>query len=724
MKTRAKLLNVSIIGVCFAVAFGVFITAQAPAPRPAQQPAAAQTQTGQGQWSYIGSDAAHTRYSPLNQINASNFQTLVEAWNFSDPAVGTMTARATPVYVGGKLLSVAGPRRHVVSIDPVTGKTLWTFVEPETPRSKYSMRAAYGKGIAYGEVNGKGVVYISTPGFFLFALDAETGKPLPNWGRPIGLKDFPDTGGVDLVQDLVKDWDPWVKLNKPYDASTGMPLEIGYITSSSPPIVVNGVVIVGNSAEQGYNQTRKEMVPGDILAYDAKTGAFMWKFHVIPRPGEVGHETWENDAWSWTGDVSSWAPMSADLQRGIVYIPTNGATVDFYGGFRPGNNLFGTSLLALDVKTGKRLWHFQMVHHDIWNYDTPTAPILMDVTVNGRRIPGIFQATKQAFLYALNRETGDPIWPIVERPVPQSKVPGEKLAPTQPFPTKPAPYDLQGRTEAHLIDYTPEIKRRALEQATLGKHFAPLFNPPTHQGNPEGAPGARICPGDTGGVNITGPAAADPTAGVIFITSHSGCGTALLAPGATRDDPTQTGKTIVDWVRGGAAGGGDAEGGAAGVAAAVAAARGGAARGRGAAAAAVPQTIDGLSIWKGPIGRITAIDLNTGEHLWMIPNGDASEQTQQAIRNNPLVQGLTNVPTNPGRTGHASLMATPGLLFATGQGSDNVSYLFGIDKRTGARVGKVRIPANSQYGMMTYMHQGKQYIVVQMAGRLHALKLP
>jgi quinoprotein glucose dehydrogenase len=718
METRAKLLNLSVVGVCFVLALAVFVTAQAPGARPAQQ-AAGQPQSGrQAEWSYIGGDAGHTRYSPLNQINASNFESLVPAWTFNDPSVGTMTARATPVYVGGKLLSVAGPRRHVVSIDPATGKTLWTFVEPETARSKYSMRAAYGKGIAYAEIDGKGVVFISTPGFFLFALDAETGKPLPNWGRPIPLKEFPQTGGVDLVQDLVKDWEPWTKLGKPYDANQGMPLEIGYITSSSPPIVVNGVVVVGNSAEQGYNQTRKEMVPGDILAYDARTGNFMWKFHVIPRPGEFGHNTWENDAWSWTGDVSSWAPMSADPERGIVYIPTNGATVDFYGGFRPGDNLFGTSLIALDVKTGRRVWHFQMVHHDIWNYDTPTAPILMDVTVNGRRIPGVFQATKQSFLYAFNRQTGEPIWPIVDRPVPQSKVPGEKLAATQPFPTKPAPYDLQGRTEAHLIDYTPEIRQRALEQAKAGNHFAPLFNPPTHQGNAEGAPGARICPGDTGGVNITGPPAADPVAGVIFITSHSGCGTALLAPGKTRDDPTQTGKTIVDWVRGGAAGGGDG-GTATGAAVAAAAA----ARGRG-GAAAVPQTIDGLSIWKGPVGRITAIDLNTGEHLWMIPNGDASEQVQQNLRNHPLLKGLTNVPTNPGRTGHASLMATSTLLFATGQGSDNIPYLFAVDKRTGARLGKVQIPANSQYGMMTYMHQGKQYIVVQMAGRLHTLKLP
>ena len=218
-------------------------------------------------------------------------------------------------------------------------------------------------------------------------------------------------------------------------------------------------------------------MPGDILGYDARTGDFLWKFHVIPRPGEVGHDTWENDAWTHTGDISSWAPMASDPELGLVYIPTNGTTIDYYGGFHPGDNLFSTSLIALDVRTGERKWHFQMVHHDIWNYDTSTAPILMDVTVDGRVVKGVFQATKQAFVYALDRETGEPIWPIEERPVPQSSVPGEKLAATQPFPTRPAPYDLQGRTEEHLIEYTPAIKQRAMEVAEAGNFFAPLFNP-------------------------------------------------------------------------------------------------------------------------------------------------------------------------------------------------------------------------------------------------------
>src|SRR5687768_6844400 len=487
--------------------------------------------TENGEWRTIGGDMGHTRYSPLDQVTPANFETLKEAWRFSPlDVVGPMTARATPVYVGGKLLSVAGPRRHVVAIDPTSGKLLWNWVEPETYRSSYSMRTAYGKGVAYTEIDGKGVVFIATPGFFLVALDADTGKPLPNWGRRVGLPSFPQTGVVDLVEDLIRDWDPWIKKKQKYNPNEGVPLDLGYITASSPPIVVNDVVIVGNSAEQGYHQTRQENVPGDILAYNARTGRFMWKFHVIPRPGEFGHETWENDAWRWTGDVSSWAPLSADPQRGLVYIPTNSATIDYYGGFRPGDNLFGASLIALDVKTGRRRWHYQMVKHDIWNYDTPTAPILLDVNVNGRRIPGVFQATKQAFVYSFNRQTGEPIWPIEMKPVPPSKVPGEKLSPVQPHPTKPAPFEFQGRTEDHLIDYTPEIKKLALEEARRTEALAPFFAPPNHRGNEEKARPTLNCPGGAGGVNITGPPAADPTSGVMFITSTANCFRLQVAP--------------------------------------------------------------------------------------------------------------------------------------------------------------------------------------------------
>ena len=652
--------------------------------------------TENGQWTYLGGDAWHTRYTPSDQINASNFEDLEVAWQWNAASFGPSTPRATPTYVNGQLITVTSDRRSMVALDPSNGELLWSFTEPNTARWEYSMRAGYGKGIAYGERDGRGVAFISTPGFFLHALDVVTGEPLANWGEAVPVDGFPPTGSVDLLADLIDGWGPWERWNQPFDAYQGIPLELGYITSSSPPIVVNGVVVVGNSAEQGYHQTRIEMIPGDILAYDADNGQLKWKFNVLPRPGEFGHDTWENDAWEWTGDISSWAPMAADPELGIVYIPTNGATQDFYGGFRPGDNLFSTSLIALDVETGERVWHYQMVHHDIWNYDTSTAPILMDVMVDGELIKGVFQTGKQSFVYALNRETGEPIWPIEERPVPASNVPGEQLSPTQPFPTRPLAYDLQGRTEDHLIDYTPEIRQMAYDVAVAGNHFAPLFNPPTNVGNPQGDGPARICPGGGGGTNITGPTVADPVNGILFITSMSGCSYEFLEAGidSPMDNDQMTGKTLSDWIRG--------------------------ARGERRA----PETIDGLSIWKGPVGRITAIDMNTGEHLWMIPHGDAPQEQQDAIRNHPLLQGVDNVMANRGRQGQSAMVATPTLLFASGQTADGTWSLFAIDKETGERVGTVDLPGSTRYGMSSWTHEGKQYIIIQLNDGIAAMALP
>ncbi len=659
-----------------------------------------------GQWTYLGGDAWHTRYTPADEINASNFKDLELAWRFDAGSFGPSTSRATGSLIDGKLITVTGERRHVIAIDPKTGELLWSFTEPNTYRYEYSMRKGYGKGIASGKVNGRTVVFITSPAFFLHALDAETGRPLENWGKPVDVPGFGKSGTVDLVYDLIQDWGPWQRWDEPYDAYQGIPLELGYITSSSPPIVVNDVVVVGNSAEQGYNQTRKEMVPGDILAYDAATGEMKWKFNVIPRPGEVGHETWENDAWQWTGDVSSWAPMASDPELGLVYIPTNGATIDYYGGFHPGDNLFGTSLIAIDVKTGERKWHYQLVHHDIWNYDTPTAPVLMDVTVDGKRIKGIFQATKQSWVYALNRETGEPIWPIEEMPVPPSTVPGEKLAKTQPFPTKPAPFELQGRQERDLIDYTPELKAKALAYAKENNLFVPLFNPPVVMGSPEAEwVGAGLnCPGGGGGGNIYSPAVADPVNGVFYVASASGCSQYLLMPGAESPMDTttvQTGKTHSEWSR--AAGPGS----------------------RGNVSKRPDRAkLDGLSIWKGPVGRITAIDMNTGEHLWVIPHGDADEEDQEELRNHPLLQGVPNAPTNPGRAGWAVMVVTPNLLIASGQTSDGTWNLFAIDKKTGERLGAVEIPGQTGYGMSSWVHDGHQYVMVQLQDGLAAFALP
>jgi quinoprotein glucose dehydrogenase len=426
--------------------------------------------------------------------------------------------------------------------------------------------------------------------------------------------------------------------------------------------------------------------------------------------------------------------MSADLERGIVYIPTNSATVDFYGGFRPGDNLFSASVIALDVKTGKRVWHFQTVHHDIWNTDLPTAPVVMDVTVDGKPVPGVFQAGKTGILYSMNRVTGQPIWGFEERKVPASKVPGEKLSPTQPFPVKPAPFERLGRTESDVIDYTPEIRKLALERARQQGMIVPPFNPPVHRGNKEGIASARFFPGETGGVNITHPPAADPTTGIIYIASHSGGGNRALVPGKELDCFGQTGKTVAAWVP--TSGGCTStsveaaiemypeQAKAAGAEKAKGMASGG--EGGGGFRGQKPDPNDplaGLPLFKGPVGRISAIDLNTGNYLWVMPNGDAPQQQQDAIRNHPLLKGV-KVEPNVGRSAMGGLITTATMLLAPGQTADNAPKLFAIDKKTGKRLGAIATAGLSRYGLMTYMHQGKQYVVVQISNGLQAFALP
>jgi glucose dehydrogenase len=645
-----------------------------------------------GEWRYIGGDAAHTRYTVLDQITADNFDELEIAWiwrgdNFG-PSVDYIF-RSNPIYVDGLLYTAAGKRRTVVAIDPGTGETIWTYREPHTTRYERGMRNNYGKGVAYAEVDGRGVIFMSSPAFFLHALDAKTGRPLESWGKPVPLENFSRTGVIDMLPDLVADWEPWLESGYEYDPDRGIPRDLGNLSTSSPPIVVNGVVIVGNVHEQGYYQTREENIPGDILAYDAGTGAFLWKFHVIPRPGEPGHETWENDAWRTTGDVSSWAPMSADPERGIVYVPTNPPTIDFYGGFRPGDNLFGTSVLALDVATGNRVWHFQTVHHDIWNFDNPTAPVLLDVMVDGRATPILVQTTKQGFAYTFNRVTGRPIWPIVERPVAQSEIPGEKLSPTQPFPTKPAAFEMQELTKEMLIDFTPELRAEALE-IIKDYRLGPLFNPPIQVGHPSGLKSFVSCP--SGASNIYGPTSADPEAGILYVSTERNCRSENIVPGSRMDVPDDimtTGKTVADWV---VANRGDFRG---------------------------PR---GLPIFKPPYSRIVAIDMNTGEHLWAMPNGDTPER----IESHPALAGV-DLP-NTGRTSHPVTMVTKTLLI-TAEGPTGGPYLHAVDKLTGERLATVGLPAPGQYGMMSYWHEGRQHVVVQIAspehpGSLVALRLP
>ncbi|MCH2461101.1 MAG: PQQ-binding-like beta-propeller repeat protein [Gemmatimonadetes bacterium] len=642
-----------------------------------------------GEWRYQSADAWGTRYSPVNQIDASNFEDLEVAWTFQSDNYGPAQDyqfKSTPTYVDGVLYTVAGTRRTVVAMDPGTGEILWTYREPHTTRWDRSMRQNYGKGVAYDEIDGRGVIYYTSPAFFLHALDAKTGRHLENFGSPVPLPGFPESGVVDLLPDLIADWGPWLEWDEPYDPDYGIPRELGFITSSSPPIAVNGVVVVGNSAEQGYNQTRVENVPGDILGYDARTGEYMWKFNVIPRPGEFGHETWENDAWQWTGDISSWAPMSADYERGIVYIPTNPPTIDYFGGFSPGDNLFGTTVIALDVQTGEREWHFQVVHSDQWNYDLPNVPMVVDLEVDGREIPSVIQTTKHGLQFAFNRETGEPIWPIEEVPVAQTVVPGNWTSATQPVPTRPEPTESFGLPEEDLIDFTPELREQAMELIGDYRIGGP-FMPRLYEDHNTGVEDNIRCYGV--GLNIPSPATIDPTTGILYVPSTKTCSGGSLAPGALSDEPDNpatTGTTLSQWVAG--PGGG------------------------------LPR-VEGLRAWKPPYSRLNAYDMNTGESIWWIPIGDAPED----VVNHPALQGVN---TSEFGSGQSSIQIVAGDLLLATEGSNGPPVLNAFHKLTGEFVGEVELPGNGQYGMMTYLHGGEQYVVVQVQrpGRLVALKLP
>ncbi len=638
-----------------------------------------------GEWRYWGADAGSTRYSPLTQIDASNFGDLEIAWIWRGDNFGPTVdfiLRTTPIYANGTLYGVAGRSRTAAAIDPATGETLWAFREPHTTRWERSSRQSHGKGVAYAEIDGRGVIYLVTPAFFLHALDAETGLPLEGFGAPIPVEGFGEYGTVDMLADL----------GHPYDPEAGIPGEIGYITNTSPPIVVNGVVVVGNSNLTGRLDPRRENIPGDVLAYDARTGEHLWKFNVIPQPGEFGHDTWENDAWEWSGNINTWPPLSADLENGIVYVTTDAPTNDYFGGHRPGDNLYGNSVVAIDVETGNRIWHFQAIHHDIWDRDFPQPPQLIDVTVDGEEVPALVQSSKQAFIYAFNRVTGEPIWPIEERPVPQSRVPTEQTSPTQPFPTRPAPYEMHGLTEDDLADFTPEIRARALEIVSEWESGPSLYTPPLHATNPEGRKGALFCPSAGGGTNIPGGTVADPETGIIYTASVKSCSAFTLIPGMERDGQLsgQSGLTPVEWTHAPVPGG--------------------------------VGNIDGIPFYKPPYGRITAIDMNTGEILWWIPNGDTPER----IANHPLLEGV-DLP-NTGQPSHATAMAT-GSLLVYGEGRSGLPRMHAVDKRTGERVGTVELPATTDTAPMTFLHDGVQYIVTAVSGQglpgsLVALRLP
>jgi quinoprotein glucose dehydrogenase len=721
-----------------------------------------------GEWRYWGADAWSTRYSPLDQINATNFNQLQVAWQFNAGLLGGEPGeyyRTTPLFANGRLFTVATLRRTALALNPATGEQLWKWEPEEGIRYQKAVRQFAGRGLAYWTDGREERVIIVTPGYHLALLDAKTGKPDPKFGKE-GVVDLMDGLGFPLVPIAVDDdlpfrisdtqpyrkakpgetWDPVKKAGA--DGTVGIDPDQGQIAASSPAIVVNDVIIVGNSSIHGYYPTKLHNLPGFIRGFDIHTGKQLWKFNLIPQAGEFGADTWTNGS-KWgtegVGKNDAWAPYSADPELGLVYIPVGMPLMDEYGGHRPGNNLFGTSLIAIDVKTGKRKWHFQLVHHDIWDYDCPMSPNLMDVTVNGRPRKIVAQTTKQGWIYAFDRATGEPIWPMPELGVLQSDVPGEQTSATQPIPSKPAPYAQQGLLESDLIDYTPEIKAAALalaKQCRMGPYFIP--------GSATDGSSALKCswyaPGAAGGVNIDSGAAVDPETGMIYVGSQSGLSTITLQKdpcsefrySSVHDSCGQQGALppppgyVAPAVGGrGARGGGGGAGAGAG-----AGGGGGAAAGGAAAAAAGFQTRGGnstlgmggggggaaaVSIAKvKEMGGITAYNMNTGDKSWWIPDGGYDPAPVPTARDangqvvpDPLFAGVT-LPLKPAR-GLAEVITTKTLVvYGTGRSGGPAAappQLYAVDKATGKQVGAVQIPARTSAVPMTYLYQGKQYIV-------------
>ena len=690
-----------------------------------------------GEWRYWGADAWSTRYSPLDQIDASNFNSLKIAWRWN---VGSTFGqdeyfRSTPLYANGRLFTVATTRRIAAALDPESGETLWMWRLNEGIRWQKAPRQYSGRGLAYWTDGKEERIIVVTPGYHLACLDAKTGIPDPKFGKN-GVVDLMDGLGYQLVPLAVDDNGPliisdaaparkarpgetWDEITGTgADGTVGIDPALGEIGASSPAIVVNDVIIVGNSHIHGYYPIRLRNLPSFIRGFDIHTGKQLWKFNLIPEPGEFGADTWDHGTKPGTpgvAKVDAWAPYSADPELGLVYIPVGMGLMDEYGGHRPGNNLFGTSLVALDVKTGKRKWHFQMVHHDIWDYDNPMAPNLLDVTINGQRRKIIAQSTKQGWLYVFDRATGEPIWPIVETPVLQSDVPGEKTSPTQPIPSKPAPYAQQGLVEADLIDYTPAIKEAALKVAKRCR-MGPYFIPGSARDGSSQFPCSWYAPGASGGVNIDGGVAADPETGYVYVAAQTGLSTIELDKdpcsefrySSVHDSCGQLGALppppgYKKPESGGGRGGGGGRTGA--------------------------TTIGGVSIAKPKeLGGVTAYNLNTGDKAWWIPNGG---ELLPVTSNDPLFAGVKLPPAAPGR-GQGQVITTKTLvIYGTGRsgGPPNAEpRLYAVDKASGKQVGAVPIPSKTTAVPMTYMHKGRQYVVFAIGAgantSLVALTLP
>ena len=651
--------------------------------------------TSNGEWPHYNADLAGTRYSPLDQIDASNFNELDVAWSFKTDNLGPFPEyklEGTPVMVNGVLYTTGGTRRSVIALDARTGELIWAHSLREGRRAAVAPRQLSGRGVAYW-TDGLGderVLYITT-GYRLVALNAKTGSIVSSFG---------EDGIVDLKLGVVRGVDEQIDL------------EAGEIGVHSTPVIARDVVIVGAAMREGATVSSHNNTKGLVRAYDVKTGRQLWQFNTIPRPGEFGNDTWEDGSWAVNGNVGVWTQISVDEELGLVYLPTETPTSDFYGGHRPGDNLFAESLVCVDLETGERKWHFQLVHHPIWNFDNSSAPILADLNVDGRPIKAVALPSKLGWLYVFDRVTGEPVWPIEERPVPQSDVPGEKTARTQPHPTKPPPYSRQHLVVPDdLIDFTPALRAEALQVLERYEVGTSVFTPPI-VGQVTGLLGAI---GAGTATNWPG-SAYDPEMHIVFAQA----GNTVSRRSLVEPPP---GFSDIEYVsgRGGQPfletfGPGDC-----------CAAEGGLTRRDERQVAAPPPgapppapglDVQGLPIVKPPYGILSAINLDRGEIMWQVPHGD----TPDAVRNHPALRGMDIPKTGQAGTSGVGLMVTKTLVvmgdpqLTAPPGRPRGAMLRAYDKETGEEVGAVLMPARQSGSPMTYMVDGKQYILVAVSG--------